>query len=198
VPPCDNLMIGFLILFGVAIGFTFFTQLYFTGAKEVTPITITIRAQLMQAANGNVAAAEKPESILTNCVNYFNTHSDTIVLIWLLIICARFVQLAAGLHSIYHIKRTKVLAAGIYWDNKISNLSNQLGIKRTVQILQSGIAKLPMVLGHFKPVILIPIGLLTLYQPRRLNPSWCMNWRISAAEITWLTCCKFNGDRIFL
>jgi hypothetical protein len=27
--------------------------------------------------------------------------------------------------------------------------------------MQSGIAKLPMVLGHFKPVILIPIGLLT-------------------------------------
>ena len=83
------------------------------------------------------------------------------VLIWFLIICARSIQFAAGLHNIYHIKRTKVLSAGIYWDNKIGELSDQLGIKRTVQIMQSGIAKLPMVLGHFKPVILIPIGLLT-------------------------------------
>jgi bla regulator protein BlaR1 len=155
-----NLMIGFLVLFSATTIFTFFTQLHFAEAKDAAPISITTKARLLQTTN-NVIPTEKPENILTNCINYFNTHSDTIVLIWFLIICARFVQLAAGLHNIYHIKKTKVLAAGTYWDNKISELSNQLDIKRTVQIVQSGIAKLPMVLGHFKPVILIPIGLLT-------------------------------------
>ena len=156
-----NLMIGFLVLFSATTVFTFFTQLHFAEVKEAAPISITTKAQLLQATDNNIVPTEKPDNILTNCINYFNTHSDTIVLIWFLIICARFVQLAAGLHNIYHIKRTKVLAAGSYWDNKISELSNQLGINRTVQIMQSGIAKLPMVLGHFKPVILIPIGLLT-------------------------------------
>ncbi|HSY75653.1 MAG TPA: M56 family metallopeptidase, partial [Bacteroidia bacterium] len=154
-----NLMIGFLVLFSVTTVFTFFTQLHLAEVKKVAHITITTKAQLLQATN--VVPIEKPDTILTNCINYFNVHSDTIVLIWFLIICARFMQLAAGLHNTYHIKRTKVLAAGNYWDNKISELSDQLGIKRTVQIMQSGIAKLPMVLGHFKPVILIPIGLLT-------------------------------------
>jgi beta-lactamase regulating signal transducer with metallopeptidase domain len=156
-----NLMIGFLVLFSVTTVFTFFTQLHFAEAKKAAPIAFTSQAQLFQAPNNNEIPTEKPENIVSNCMNYFNTHSDTIVLIWFLIICARLVQLAAGLHNIYHIKRTKVLLAGTYWDNKIGELSNRLGIKRTVKIMQSGIAKLPIVLGHFKPVILIPIGLLT-------------------------------------
>src|SRR6202012_1639904 len=126
-------------------------QLHFAEVKDAATVSITTKAQLLQATINNIVATERHENILTNCINYFNTHSDTIVLIWFLIICARFVQLAAGLHNIYHIKRTKVLAAGTYWDNKIGELSNQLGIKRSVLIMQSGIAKLPMVLGHFKP-----------------------------------------------
>jgi bla regulator protein BlaR1 len=122
-----NLMIGLLILFSATIVFTFSTQLDIAGMKQAVSISITTKARLLQANNTHVIPTERSENILTNCINYFNTHSDTIVLIWLLIICARFVQLADGLHNIYHIKRTKVLTAGIYWDNKISELSDQRG-----------------------------------------------------------------------
>jgi bla regulator protein BlaR1 len=157
-----NLMIGLLVLFSTATTVTFFVELHLAGSKEASPIAInTTTVQQVQASPDHAIAAEKSVNILSNCINYFNTHSDTIVLMWFLIICARCVQLAAGLHNIYYFKRTKVLSAGTYWNDKVIELSHNLGIKRTVQIMQSGIAKLPMVLGHFKPVILVPIGLLT-------------------------------------
>ncbi len=39
-------------------------------------------------------------------------------------------------------------------------LSQKLGISTEIAILQSSLAKTPMVVGHFKPLILIPLGLL--------------------------------------
>src|ERR1700749_3333115 len=66
-----NLMIGFLVLFSATTVFTFFTQLHFAEVKEAAPITITTQAQLLQATNGNVVTAEKPENIISNCINYF-------------------------------------------------------------------------------------------------------------------------------
>ena len=155
-----NLMISFLVLFSAAITFTFFSQLHFS-TQETNHIATTGKVFTYQLAPGDVATGKSQQNIINNCISYFNTHSDTIVLIWFLIICARCVQLGAGLHNIYYIKRTKVISAGTYWDNKIAELSKQLGVVRTIKLMQSGIAKLPMVLGHFKPVILIPIGLLT-------------------------------------
>src|ERR1700749_1263668 len=111
---CYKLMIGLLVLFTAGITFTFFTQLPAATIKQATPITITTQTQIFQAAPTQVIVTEKPQSILSNCIGFFNSHSDTVVLIWFLIICARFVQLAAGLHTIYHIKRQQVLSAGKY------------------------------------------------------------------------------------
>ncbi len=93
-------------------------------------------------------------------VSYFNTHYNIIVLIWFLIICAKSVQMAVGLHGVFHLRRTKVFAVGEDWENRLLQLAEQLRIKQTIRLLESGIAKVPMVIGHLKPVILIPIGLI--------------------------------------
>ena len=156
-----NLMIGLLALFSVAISFTFFMQIHFAAVSDSAPVMTIAGTQPGQSSAVNPVTTTKQHNILENCIGYFNSHSDTIVLIWFLIICTRCVRLAAGLHNVYYIKRNKTLPAGTYWDNKVAELSDRLGIQKTVSLLQSGIAKLPMMLGHFKPVILIPIGLLT-------------------------------------
>jgi hypothetical protein len=38
-------------------------------------------------------------------ISYFNTHYSIIVLIWFLIICAKIVQMAVGLHAVFHLKQ---------------------------------------------------------------------------------------------
>src|ERR1700749_4616836 len=53
------------------------------------------------------------------------------------------------------------MAAGGFWNERMQQLAALMGIRQTISLLESGIAKVPMVIGHLKPVILIPIGLLT-------------------------------------
>ena len=156
-----NLMISFLLLFAAGVVVTFMVQLRPTENHIPTTAALVAPAQQLQVINNQADTAANPGNVIATSIGYFNAHADAIVLIWFLIICARCVQFAAGLQNIYYLRRNKVIAAGAYWDNKINRLANNMGIKGTVAIMQSGIAKIPMVLGHFKPVVLIPIGLLT-------------------------------------
>lgn len=43
----------------------------------------------------------------------------------------------------------------------LGRLSRQLGLPNTVQLLQSTLAQMPIVVGYFRPVILLPVSLLT-------------------------------------
>ncbi len=45
--------------------------------------------------------------------------------------------------------------------NKLGQFADTLGVKRMVQIAQSALVQVPTVIGHFKPVILLPAAALT-------------------------------------
>ncbi len=157
-----NLLIGALALFAGGVVFTFILQMqqshgntaaYVINTPGTAPvITHTITAPAIQQ--------RAKEGLTETVFNYLNTHYNVIVLIWFLIICAKSVQMAVGLHGVYHLKRTSVFAVGKDWENRLSQLSEQLHIKQVVRLMESGIAKVPMVIGHLKPVVLIPIGLI--------------------------------------
>jgi len=156
-----NLMIGFLLLFTAVTTITFFIELNSAQNQTVEQVISHLSVQPVQLIAKQALPVQKSDDVITTGISYFTNHANVIVLIWFLIICARCVQFAAGLQHIYFMKRNRVLEAGAYLENKLNKLASKIGINKTVGLLQSGIAKLPMVLGHFKPVILIPIGLLT-------------------------------------
>jgi len=163
-----NLLVGALALFAGCVLFTFMWQLRQPQIHPVAHITnATIGNAAIANAADNIQTTTVPvvqqnakESITETVVNYFNSHYNIIVLIWFLIICAKSVQMAVGLHSVFHLKQTKVFAVGEDWENRLLQLAEQLRVKQTIRLLESGIAKVPMVIGHLKPVILIPIGLI--------------------------------------
>lgn len=99
-------------------------------------------------------------SDINNVLSTLGTYANQLLLIWFGVILIKAIKLMVGLQRVDHLKRTKIFEAGAYWENKVNELSQQLYIKQSVQILQSGIAKIPMVIGHFKPIILMPIGML--------------------------------------
>ena len=119
--------------------------------------TITVPVNNSPSA---VRAVTDVNSQVDRLMNLWVAYSSQIVLVWFLIIFARSIQLLAGIHSVSYLKKTRVFDAGRYWDEKVIMLSAKLEISRTVSILQSGLAKVPLVAGHFKPVILLPLGLL--------------------------------------
>lgn len=169
-----NLLISGLILFAVSSSFSFVyewqqsTQTDFETLRVIAP---SVDDQQIQA-NVPLTGAE-PVDLIQKAVRYFSGYASTIVLIWFLVICARSVQLFAGLYSIKRIRNTQVSPAGIYWENKVKALALQFGITQVVQIVQSGIVKVPMVVGHLKPLILVPLGLINGLSEKEVEAIIC-------------------------
>ncbi len=156
-----NLLTGTFLLFTIAMLTVFALQLNSIGNISQQP-TDTI------ATNKVIIAATQPaETIIINpgftesIVEFFNRYANIIVMAWLVIIAFRCVRLVSGLRTIHKIKRNQLSSPGDYWNVKLAFLSERLNIKKPIQFFQSGIAKVPMVVGHFKPMILFPIGVLS-------------------------------------
>ncbi|NQX41154.1 Signal transducer regulating beta-lactamase production, contains metallopeptidase domain [Pedobacter steynii] len=169
-----NLLISGLILFAVSSSLSFVyewqksTQTNFETLAVVAPV---VHDQQIQ---GEVAlTGAEPVDLLQKAVRYFSGYASTIVLVWFLVICARSVQLFAGLYSIKRIRNTQVSPAGVYWENRVKALALQFGITQMVQIVQSGIVKVPMVVGHLKPLILVPIGLINGLSEKEVEAIIC-------------------------
>lgn len=62
--------------------------------------------------------------------------------------------------SICRLRRRGVCCASEHWQKGLADLSAKLRLSRPIHLLESCLVDAPMVLGHFRPVILMPIGLL--------------------------------------
>lgn len=154
-----NLLTGALCLFVAGMLLIFYQSLGFSSGNASNAAT----------EHGILAAGPSPYQNFTQTgisdqfnafLNLWTSYSSQIVLIWFLIICAKSIQMMIGLHTVFYLKRTSVFEAGTFWENKVASLSATLGIRKHVQLLQSGLAKVPMAAGHLKPVILLPLGML--------------------------------------
>jgi beta-lactamase regulating signal transducer with metallopeptidase domain len=90
-----------------------------------------------------------------------NPWLDTIVMLW----CAGFVfqglRYALDITLTQKLKHQSVSALPEYWDIRLTGLAKELGITKQVSFLNSTKVKIPSVVGHFKPVVLLPLGILT-------------------------------------
>ncbi|CAH0169653.1 Regulatory protein BlaR1 [Pedobacter sp. Bi36] len=154
-----NLLTICLALFVVAIFFSFYKEL----RKPIGSTAEQVVINLPSGATDQPVIANVQQDMysgLNKMLSLWNAYAYQIVLIWFLIICGKSVQLVVGLNGVYHLRKHKTYAAGKQWDEKLAILAQKLGLSQSVKIMQSGIAQAPMVVGHFKPLILIPLGLL--------------------------------------
>ncbi len=158
-----NLLTVCLALFVIAIGFTFYQELQ-------KPVSYG-QSQAVHETGINLPNAIADQKAVTNVqhdmysglnrlLSLWNAYAYQIVLVWFLIICGKSIQLIVGLNGVYHLRNHKTYAAGKKWDEKLNELAQKLGLTQQIKVMQSGIAQVPMVVGHFKPLILIPLGLL--------------------------------------
>ncbi|HMG91693.1 MAG TPA: M56 family metallopeptidase [Chryseolinea sp.] len=61
------------------------------------------------------------------------------------------------------IKKLKASAVGVdaEWNERMQYLANKLGIREMVLLAESTVAQAPVVIGYFKPMILIPVGMFS-------------------------------------
>ncbi len=66
----------------------------------------------------------------------------------------------AGWLSVRRMRRRGVCCAPQAWQNELIRLRAWLRVSRPILLLESCLADVPMVIGHLRPAILMPIGLL--------------------------------------
>jgi bla regulator protein BlaR1 len=161
-----NLLMAGMAIFAFTVAFTFVHEL----TPENTSLPSITGGQVITAANTAVTMQPVTKSADYQVISRFlNDHSGSIVFVWFLVVMARVLQLLTGLHSLYYLRRRQVLAVSEAWENRVKQLALQLGIKQLVGIAESGMAKVPMVIGHLKPLILIPAGLITAMPPSAIE-----------------------------
>lgn len=163
-----HLFTASFLLFIVTVSGTFFIQVGRISA-ETTALPVSLVAEntvVQHTAVIQQGFQTKASAGLDALAGFFNEYAAVIVFCWLLVISLKCVRLFAGLYNIQQIKKRNTSSVGSYWSLRVQQLSAQLGIKGHVQFLQSGIVKVPMVIGHFKPVIFFPLGALTALPPQ--------------------------------
>ncbi|WP_316741923.1 M56 family metallopeptidase [Pedobacter antarcticus] len=120
----------------------------------------TLQGKYSPAESGVYELSAFAANGMNTAGDFFSRNTDLIVLVWFLMFCAKSLQLLTGLHGIYRLKNTNVKPVSEFWQNKAEELAEKLNVQAVVRLMESGLARVPMVIGHFKPVILIPIGLI--------------------------------------
>ncbi|MDR3714640.1 MAG: M56 family metallopeptidase [Puia sp.] len=91
---------------------------------------------------------------------YCNSHAYLLVMVWFVLFSIKCLRIVANIGYMQRLRNTGVKEPPAYWKSRVRELSDRLQIKRRVALLESELAKVPMMAGFFKPVILVPIGLL--------------------------------------
>ncbi|TAE46450.1 MAG: hypothetical protein EAZ89_20105, partial [Bacteroidetes bacterium] len=55
------------------------------------------------------------------------------------------------------------------WQNQLNRLATRMGLHKTLLLIESPHISSPMVIGHLRPVILFPVGLITGLSPEQLE-----------------------------
>ncbi|MHA4741692.1 M56 family metallopeptidase [Dyadobacter sp. MSC1_007] len=91
---------------------------------------------------------------------FINQNAVWIFTVWFLCFALKSLGLISGLFYIHRIRSQKVHQVSGDWKDLVKNYAQKLGIRQSISLLQSELVKVPVTVGHFKPVILIPFGLI--------------------------------------
>ncbi|MBX2840380.1 MAG: M48 family metalloprotease [Flammeovirgaceae bacterium] len=145
-----------------------FVSLYEATPEKENHFIWNSENQFQMAEEGPVEFAlseAKDESTGINSIaifiDYFNSHLPLFVTLWALGVLILTLKFLGGYAYIQRLKYYKTQAISADWEEKLNSIASKLGIKRSIDLLESQLVKVPMVIGHLKPVILLPLGTIT-------------------------------------
>ncbi len=81
--------------------------------------------------------------------------------LWILGMFYFLFRMVGGVIHLQQLRTRQITIPEEFWLNKFNEISDKLGITKSVELLQSAVVKIPMLLGYFKPVVILPISLMT-------------------------------------
>jgi bla regulator protein blaR1 len=168
-----NLLCALLLLFLAASTYTFYAQVHQNTeaipAISHTPTASTSETIVNRAPVSTSTSAHTLQNGIETLVQYFNAHASIVVIVWFIVFMARFVKVLSGLVYAQRVRHYQTNPAPADWQQRLAQLLKKLQISRPVSLLESAIIKIPMVVGILKPVVLVPMGMLTHISPEQVE-----------------------------
>lgn len=124
-------------------------------------------------------ADETIESVLTSPATWISKMESIplfiepylpgIMMIWLMGYLFFSLRWAGSLYYLHRLKTRDVFPLEYAWQLQMKKLSKRMGLQSPISLLESSRIQTPMVIGYFKPAILLPAGLLTGISPQQLE-----------------------------
>lgn len=127
-------------------------KIKYLGALEI-PFGILDSAQMAQAQSWFKTNVDRLSSL-------FEQNQVILVGIWILILSLKSIKMGLDIWYAYRLRWYKTYQPSLYWRNRLEDLAAQIKVNQAVQLLESALIPGPAAVGFFKPLILIPVGLL--------------------------------------
>lgn len=154
-----KVLVGALSLFLIVCAATFAYYITNDSSSVHQPIQIATESQENVVIVATTGAEESGEQFAF-ITGFLNTHITSIVYIWLAGLFFFGLRFFSGLFELRKIK-----ASAQYVSHNVMARANEIVdkmmIKKGVSIFQSAIVKSPMVIGHLKPMVIFPLGMLS-------------------------------------
>ncbi|NTV82743.1 MAG: M56 family metallopeptidase, partial [Bacteroidales bacterium] len=113
--------------------------------------------------------SDTAKALYLSIVRFFENNARLFVLIWMTGFFLFLIRFSGSIFYVYRLKNYHIRQVDEPWNNTLRRLSEKLGLKKTVRLAESGLAKVPMTIGYLKPVILLPIGTLSGVPPQQID-----------------------------
>nr|WP_262905597.1 M56 family metallopeptidase [Hymenobacter siberiensis] len=109
------------------------------------------------------------QAVTQSLSHALNNQLPLLVLAWLLGLLAMSLRMLGGLLYVQRLRRYRVRPLSVAWQERLAALAARSGVKRPVALLESALVRVPLVVGHLRPVILLPLGTVAGLSPACLE-----------------------------
>ena len=103
----------------------------------------------------------QPEKEPLSLQKHISPWLPTIVLIWLAGVILAALRPLLSWYIVHRLRTIGVLPVEETMRTTLERTAKRLGLTRTVEVLQSTLVKTPVVVGYFRPVILLPLSIVS-------------------------------------
>lgn len=100
---------------------------------------------------------------------FFNSGLPLIVSAWILGALFFFMKFVSGILVNQRLRHHHSREVNGFWKRRVDILAAMLNVRRKIMLKETLVARVPMVIGHLKPVILFPVGMLTQMPPGQVE-----------------------------
>jgi beta-lactamase regulating signal transducer with metallopeptidase domain len=149
---CIGLFVAFVLSLAT------FTLLYTARSADSSPIGYSNTVQQVSVSAG--ADAPVLEHTLSAITSFLETNIPFILTTWTIGFMIFGLRFFGGLWYIRKLRQSAIPLQA-RWTSSVERLRSTLGISKAVKLAESVYINTPMVIGYLKPIILIPVGMIS-------------------------------------